>query len=80
MATFNFKAVNQTNSRQETGTVDAVDEARAIDTLTARGLQIISLKEVSLRAGFSILNFISRVNTKDLVAFSRQFSLENAYP
>ncbi len=75
MATFNFKAVNQTNSRQETGTVDAVDEARAIDTLTSRGLQIISLKEVSLRAGFSLLDFVSRVNTKDLVAFSRQFAV-----
>ncbi len=75
MPTFNFKAINQASSRAETGTVDAVDEARAIDILTARGLQIISLKEVSLRARFSFLNFVSRVNPKDLVAFSRQFAV-----
>jgi type IV pilus assembly protein PilC len=75
MATFNFKVVNPGNNKQETGTVDAYDEAQAIDTLSSRGFQILSLKEVSTHAGWSIMNLISRVNVKDLVAFSRQFAV-----
>lgn len=75
MTTFNFKIINPSNNRQETGTVEAYDEAQAIDTLTARGFQIVSLKEVSIRGASRLLDLISRVNTKDLVAFSRQFAV-----
>ncbi len=75
MTTFNFKIINPSNNRQETGTVEAYDEAQAIDTLTARGFQIVSLKEVSIHGASRLLDLISRVNTKDLVAFSRQFAV-----
>ncbi len=76
MTTFNFKIVNPANNKQETGTVDASGEAQAIDTLTSRGFQIISLKEASMHGGSAqVLDFMSRVNVKDLVAFSRQFAV-----
>jgi len=75
MATFNFKVVNPANNQQETGTVDAYDEAQATDTLLARGFQIVSLKEVALHGGFNPLDYIYRINAKDLVAFSRQFAV-----
>lgn len=75
MATFNFKVVNPANNRQETGSVDAADEAQAMDTLAARGFQIVSLKEVAARAKWNPLDLLSRVNGKDLVVFSRQFSV-----
>lgn len=75
MPIFNFKAVNSANSRQENGTIEVANEAQAIDSLAARGLQIISLKETSLASGWSINDIFSRINIKDLVAFSRQFSV-----
>ncbi len=75
MPTYNFKAVNPLNNHQETGNVDATDETQAIDTLNSRGLQILSLKEISVRAGWSPMNLIERINVKDLVAFSRQFAV-----
>lgn len=75
MATYNFKAINPLNNHKETGQVDAADEAQAIDTLSSRGLQIVSLKEVTVRAAWSVMDLIDRVNTKDLVAFSRQFAV-----
>lgn len=75
MTTFNFKASNPASNRQESGTIDAPNETQAINTLTDRGLQIISLKEVSLNAGLSVNAILSRITVKDLVAFSRQFSV-----
>lgn len=75
MATFTFKVVNPSNNRQESGTVEAYDEAQAIDTLTARGLQIISLKQIILGGKWDVMDLFSRVTVKDLVAFSRQFAV-----
>jgi len=76
MPTYNFKAANSANNRQEGGTIEAANENQAIESLTNRGLQIVSLKEVSLaNTHFSIANILSRVTVKDLVAFSRQFSV-----
>ncbi len=75
MAIYNFKAINPLNNHKETGQVDAPDEAQAIDTLSSRGLQIVALKEVTVRASWSVMDLIDRVNTKDLVAFSRQFAV-----
>lgn len=75
MPIFNFKVINPTTERQESGTVEALNEAQAIDTLTERGLQIISLKSTIVRSSWSSLNIFGRVNAKDLVAFSRQFAV-----
>ncbi len=75
MATYNFKAINPLNNHKETGQVDAIDETQATDTLSSRGLQIVSLKEVTVRSAWSVMDLIERVNTKDLVAFSRQFAV-----
>ncbi len=75
MTTFNFKVFNATNSREETGSVEAADEAQAADTLTARGYQILSLKAAIDTSRRSVFDSLSRINTKDLVVFSRQFAV-----
>jgi len=75
MPTFNFKVINPATSRQEVGSIESVDEAHAADSLTTRGLQIISLKEASINPGSSIMSALSRIKVKDIVDFSRQFSV-----
>lgn len=75
MPSFNFKVVNLANNQQESGVIESANEAQAIDSLAAKNLQIISLKEASLASKFSALDILSRVTPKDLVAFSRQFSV-----
>lgn len=75
MVTFNFRAINPATNKQETGVVKAADEAHAADTLASRGLQVVSLIASSERATASLMAFISRVSIKDIVAFSREFSV-----
>ena len=75
MSTFNFKAINPATGRQEVGSIESADEAHAAESLTTRGLQIISLKEASINPGSSIMSALSRVTVKDVVDFSRQFSV-----
>jgi type IV pilus assembly protein PilC len=75
MTVFNFKVINPVSNRQESGTVEVSNEAQATDMLVARGLRIISLKPALVRSSWLTLSFFSRVNAKDLVAFSRQFAV-----
>jgi type IV pilus assembly protein PilC len=75
MATFNFKALNQVSGRQEAGVIESYNEAQAAEALASRGYQVVSLKEVSARSRIDVLDYFSRITVKDLVAFSRQFSV-----
>lgn len=74
MPSFNFRALNPASNREESGVVEATDEAQASDTLAARGFQVISLREVAEHS-FSIGQLLSRVTVKDIVAFSREFAV-----
>jgi len=76
MAFFKFKVVNK-EYEKETGTIEAVNEDQAEMMLSSKGYQIISIQKVLstkvLEKYFSYL--FSRVKTKDLVIFFRQFSV-----
>ncbi len=74
MSSFNFRALNPASNREESGVVEATDEAQASDTLAARGFQVISLRAVAEHS-FSVAQLLSRVTVKDIVAFSREFAV-----
>ena len=77
MQTFNFHILDKSTNQEQTGIVEADSELQASETLTSRGYVIISLEEVSSRKiGMSFIeNLISHVGVKDVVVFSRQFSV-----
>lgn len=77
MQSFNFHILDKSTNQEQTGIVEADSELQASETLTSRGYVIISLEEVSTRKiGMSFFeNLISHVGVKDVVVFSRQFSV-----
>ncbi|MDD5071927.1 MAG: type II secretion system F family protein [Patescibacteria group bacterium] len=75
MAIFKFKALNSEGKKVD-GLIDAANEKFAAETLQERGLSIISIKKHSEgRRESRFLSVLDRVKTKDLVIFSRQFSV-----
>lgn len=75
MLSFNFRIFDKDSNQEQTGVVEADSEAQASDSLTSRGFQIISLEEVAHKKSTSIEVFLSRISVKDIVVFSRQFSV-----
>lgn len=77
MQSFNFHILDKSTNQEQTGIVEADSELQASETLTSRGYVIISLEEISTRkiGMSSIKNLISHVGVKDVVVFSRQFSV-----
>ncbi|MFH1745313.1 MAG: type II secretion system F family protein [bacterium] len=73
MANFKYKALDQ-NKKIISGIIDAASESMAADELTERKLEIISLIKTSeIGSGFGMV--LGRVKPKDIVVFSRQFSV-----
>lgn len=76
MPEFNFRIFDKSTNHEEAGTVEADSEAQASETLTSRGYQILSLQEVAGKTSkHSVNDFLSHVGIKDIVIFSRQFSV-----
>lgn len=77
MPSFNFHILDKSTNQEQTGIVEADSEIQASETLTSRGYSIISLQEITHRqlGSFSLLDFLNRVTVKDVVVFSRQFSV-----
>jgi len=77
MPSFNFHILDKSTNQEQTGVVEADSEIQASETLTSRGFLIISLQEVSHRnlGSFSLSSLLSHVSIKDVVVFSRQFSV-----
>ncbi len=75
MQAFNFRIFDKSTNREEAGTVEADNEAQATDTLISRGYQILSLQEVTKKHHRSLNDMLSHVGIKDIVIFSRQFSV-----
>ncbi len=74
MSLYKYKAIDRDN-KTVSGLIEAPTEDFAADTLREKGLNIISL---SPKAEFDLnklLNIFNRVKPKDLVVFSRQFSV-----
>ncbi len=74
MAVFNYKAKNK-KGRTKRGVIISIDKNRAVESLTQRGLRPFSLKDVSNSLTTKINNALNPVKKKDLVVFSRQFSV-----
>ena len=74
MAIFRYKAVNN-NGKKVQDLINAFNKRAALEKLKKRGLKNISLYNKTDSLELKILTAINRVTTKDLVAFSRQFSV-----
>lgn len=75
MASFNFRIFDKETNAEQTGVVEADNEAQAVESLTSRGYRIISLEPVKGKSLGSLNALLSRVGVKDIVIFSRQFSV-----
>jgi type II secretory pathway component PulF len=75
MASYNFHILDKSTNQEQTGIVEADSEFQASESLTSRGYFIISLQEVAHRQSFSLTNLLSHISIKDVVIFSRQFSV-----
>jgi len=76
MPIFKYKASSAGN-KTSSGLVEAANESAAYEFLESKGLAVTSLKEGAqpLGGNFSISVFLNRIKPKDIVIFSRQFSV-----
>jgi type IV pilus assembly protein PilC len=75
MKIFKYRVKNP-EKKSVSGLVEAESEEQAIEILTDKGLEIVSLNLDSSTSSDNKFSFvIDRVKPKDLVAFSRQFSV-----
>ncbi|MFA4834334.1 MAG: type II secretion system F family protein [Patescibacteria group bacterium] len=75
MAIFKYKALDSDKKITE-GLIEAVNEKMAAETLQERGFSIVSIKKHSEGKGETkFLAILNRVKGKDIVIFSRQFSV-----
>ncbi len=74
MPVFKYKAMDG-DKKIVSGLAEAASEDLAVDSLQEKGLSIISLKEKSKVASIDIDFILSRIKPKDIVIFSRQFSV-----
>lgn len=75
MPIFKYKALDADKKRVE-GLIEAASEKMAAETLQERGFSIVSIKKHSEgKKEIKLLSILNRVKAKDLVIFSRQFSV-----
>lgn len=74
MPIFRYKAFNKDKKIQE-GMVEAVSKEYVGEILAEKGFSIVSISEVSSGKKLLNLDFLNRIKIKDIVIFSRQFSV-----
>ncbi|RLC38254.1 hypothetical protein DRH27_02735 [Candidatus Falkowbacteria bacterium] len=74
MPIYKYRAITE-DKKTVSGLVEAPAESIAIDILKDRELEIISLSLKSAGKGWDINSFLNKVKPKDIVVFSRQFSV-----
>jgi type IV pilus assembly protein PilC len=74
MAIFNYKAKNKLGKIKR-GRAIAVNEAMAIKNLKRRGWEISSIKDVTKSVDHKFIFLFNPIKGRDLVIFSRQFSV-----
>ncbi len=74
MSIFKYKAIDGEEKKFQ-GLIEASDENSAAEILKERGLSIVSIAKESDNKGLRILSILNRIRAKDLVIFSRQFSV-----
>ena len=73
MPIFKYKAFSR-DKKLQTGIVEANDRDYVEETLREKGFSIVSISQVAAKKKFN-LSLFNRVKTKDVVVFSRQFSV-----
>lgn len=74
MPIFKYKATNKEQKEVE-GLIEANNDSVAAEILVDRGLSVVSIHEGEAGSTHRGLTFLNRVKIKDLVIFSRQFSV-----
>jgi len=74
MPIYKYKAYNK-NKQVEEGMVEANSKDYVEEILAEKGLSIVSITEISSGKKKFNLDFLNRVKIKDIVIFSRQFSV-----
>lgn len=74
MAIFSYKAKAR-DGKTKTGTIVTIDENAAVKSLNHKGLDVYFLKESSGDLGFRIESLFNPAKARDLIIFSRQFSI-----
>jgi len=74
MAIFSYKAKNR-NGKTKVGSIVSIDENSAVRSLNRSGLSVYFLQESSGDIEFKIATFLNPIKTRDLIVFSRQFSI-----
>lgn len=75
MALFKYQAIDQKSQAHKSGLVEATNEKLAADALLDRGLEVLSLEKESSLSDLKIFSVLNRISAKELVIFSRQFSV-----
>lgn len=73
MGVYKYRAIDK-EGKSVSGLAEAESESLAIELLKEKGLEIVSLYETNMDSGVGNFMF-GRVSAKELVAFSRQFSV-----
>ncbi len=74
MAIFSYKAKSR-DGKTKSGTIVTIDENEAVKSLNRKGLEVYFLKESSGDLEFKMASLFNPVRSKDLIIFSRQFSI-----
>jgi len=74
MSIFKYKA-EDANGRLKNGKIVGLSESDIIARLRKQELQTVSVRDVSATLETKILKLIAPIKNKDLVIFSRQFSV-----
>ena len=74
MPIFKYKAFNKEKKVQE-GMVEAISKDYVGEILAEKGFSIVSITEVSPAKSIINFDFLNKIKTKDIVIFSRQFSV-----
>jgi type IV pilus assembly protein PilC len=74
MPIYNYKAVNF-NGVKVQGLIDAFNKRAAMERLSEKNLKVYELKDKTDSPYLKLMSFFRRPNEKDLVIFSRQFSV-----
>ena len=73
MAFYKYRAIDK-NKKTKEGLVEATNKDFAVETLRGQGLSIVSITETAYKDKMS-LTILDRIKQKDIVIFSRQFSV-----
>lgn len=73
MASFSYKAIDQKSGKEKKGSIEARSKEKVVMTLKGEGLIPLEVKEESVWSKDIEFSFASKVKTRDLSVFCRQF-------